>query len=120
TGGNAGLLQVLSGCGRLLSAVVRVLPSQVRAHHIYGVADPEGFAAMGVAEVLVHVHDVATGLGLTWKPDAELCDRVLQRLFPDAPRDGDRWDTLLWATGRGELPGRERLEDWRWYGAPQE
>jgi hypothetical protein len=117
-GGNAGLIQVLAGCGTLLSAVVRVLPENVRAHHVFGVSDPEGFAAMGVVEVLVHVHDVAAGLGLVWSPPAELADRILARLFRNAPGDTDRWATLLWATGRGELPGRPRLDSWHWDGAP--
>jgi hypothetical protein len=117
--GVAGLLQVLEACGALLSAVVRTKPPTVRAHHVYGNADPEGFAAMGVVETLVHTHDVAQGLGVTWRPPDDLCGRVLTRLFPDAPADGDRWPTLLWATGRGELPGRARLTDWRWFGAPQ-
>jgi hypothetical protein len=117
--GNPGLLQVLDGCATLLIAVVRTAPSHARAHHIFGVSDPEGFAAMGVVEVLVHMHDVAAGLDLPWTPSADLCDRVLQRLFPEAPQGTDRWPTLLWACGRGELPGRPVLETWRWDGTPR-
>ncbi|MFJ5532962.1 hypothetical protein [Streptomyces sp. NPDC093261] len=117
--GPAGLLQVLDAGGGLLSAIVRTTPSTVRAHHIFGAADPEGFAAMGVVETLVHTHDVAEGLGMDWTPPACLCDRVLARLFPDAPTDTDRWPTLLWATGRAELPGRPRLAKWRWDGTPR-
>ncbi|MDT9700879.1 hypothetical protein [Streptomyces sp. P17] len=117
--GPAGLLQVLEASGALLTAIVRTLPPTVRAHHVFGAADPEGFAAMGVVETLVHTHDVAKGLGLDWTPPADLCDRVLIRLFPDAPTDTDRWPALLWATGRTELPGRPRLTKWRWYGAPR-
>jgi hypothetical protein len=73
---------------------------------------------MGVVETLVHTGDLANGLGLTWEPPAALCARVLRRLFPDAPADTDPWRTLLWATGRAELPGRPRLTSWRWYGEP--
>lgn len=73
---------------------------------------------MGIAETLVHMHDVAEGLGLTWAPPPDLCGRVLARLFPDAPAGTDRWVTLLWATGRAELPGRPRLTEWQWHGAP--
>ncbi|MCF4140928.1 hypothetical protein L1856_35005 [Streptomyces sp. Tue 6430] len=116
--GPAGLLQVLEACGALLAAVVRTTPPTVRAHHVFGAADPEGFAAMGVVETLVHLHDVAEGLGLVRTPDAALCDRVLTRLFPDAPADTPRWPTLLWATGRTDLPDRPRPTRWRWYGAP--
>ncbi|MCX4762322.1 hypothetical protein OG562_15320 [Streptomyces sp. NBC_01275] len=117
--GPAGLVQVLEACGALLTAVVRTTPATVRSHHSFGVSDPEGFAAMGVVETLVHVHDVAEGLGVGWTPDADLCGRVLGRLFPHAPADADRWATLLWATGRGEIPGHARLTQWRWHGAPR-
>ncbi|MET8770892.1 hypothetical protein [Streptomyces sp. NPDC004658] len=117
--GTAGLLQVLDASGALLTAIVRTTPPTVRAHHVFGAADPEGFAAMGIVETLVHTHDVAEGLGLEWTPPADLCDRVLARLFPEAPADTDRWPTLLWATGRAELPGRPRLTTWRWYGTPR-
>ena len=117
--GPAGLLQVLEASGALLVAMVRTTPAHVRAHHVFGAADPEGFAAMGVVETLVHTHDVAEGLGIPWTPPADLCDRVLARLFPDAPADTGRWPTLLWVTGRAELPGRPRLTSWRWFGAPR-
>ncbi|MER6953900.1 hypothetical protein [Streptomyces sp. NPDC000618] len=117
--GPAGLVRVLDACGGLLAAMVRVTPASVRSHHVFGLSDAEGFAAMGVVETLVHLHDVAEGLGIGWAPDAGLCDRVLVRLFPDAPTGTDRWPTLLWATGRGEIPGHARLSRWRWYGAPR-
>jgi hypothetical protein len=117
--GPTGLLQVLEASGALLAAIVRTTPPRVRAYHSFGVADPEGFAAMGVVETLVHTHDVAEGLSVAWAPPADLCYRALSRLFPDAPTDTDRWHTLLWATGRAELPGRPRLASWRWYGAPR-
>ncbi|MFE6775001.1 hypothetical protein [Streptomyces sp. NPDC057702] len=119
--GPTGLLRVLAASGALLVAMVRTTPSEVRAHHTFGAADPEGFAAMGIVETLVHTHDLAEGLGLGWAPPADPCARVLARLFPHAPRDGgeDPWRTLLWATGRAELPGRPRLTSWRWHGEPR-
>jgi hypothetical protein len=118
TAGPEGLLQVLEASGALLVAMVRVTPPTVRAHHSFGNADPEGFAAMGIVETLVHTHDLAAGLGLDWRPPAELCARTLARLFPDAPEGTDPWSALLWCTGRTELPGRPRLTTWRWYGEP--
>ncbi|MGW1891889.1 DinB family protein [Streptomyces sp. NPDC002004] len=118
--GPAGLLQVLEASGALLVAMVRTTPEEVRAHHGSGASDPEGFAAMGVVETLVHTHDLAEGLRLSWSPPAGLCARVLHRLFPDAPADTAPWPTLLWATGRGELPGHARRTSWRWYGAPRD
>jgi hypothetical protein len=117
--GQAGLVQVLEASGALLAAMVEVTPPTVRAHHVYGASDPEGFAAMGVVETLVHMRDVAAGLDLLWEPPGELCRRVLTRLFPDAPTGTDRWQTLLWATGRAAVPGRERLTSWRWDGTPR-
>jgi hypothetical protein len=99
------------------------VPPGTRAYHIFGIfglGDPEGFAAMGIVEVLVHMHDVAAGLGIDWAPPEDLCDRVLYRLFPDAAGSTPRWQTLLRATGRGEVPGRARLARWRWYCAPRE
>ncbi len=40
--GSAGLLQVLEASGALLVAMVRTMPPQTRAHHVFGVSDPEG------------------------------------------------------------------------------
>jgi hypothetical protein len=117
--GPPGLLQALEACGGLLAAMVRTTSPQVRAFHVHGVSDAEGFAAMGVAETLVHTHDVARGLGLAWNPPADLCARVLARLFPHAPAAASPWPALLWATGRGDLPGLSRLTGWRWYAAPR-
>ncbi|WP_329617025.1 VOC family protein [Streptomyces brevispora] len=116
--GAAGLLQTLEASGALLAAMVRTTSPDVRSYHSYGISDAEGFAAMGIVETLVHTHDLAEGLGLGWTPSAELCDRVLARLFPDAPDDEDRWAVLLWSTGRAELPGRARVTSWKWHGAP--
>jgi hypothetical protein len=118
--GPEGLMQVLEASGALLVAMVRITPATVRAHHVFGNADPEGFAAMGIVETLVHTHDLAEGLSLSWTPPADLCARVLHRLFPDASEDTDPWTALLWCTGRAELPGRPRLTTWRWYGEPRD
>jgi hypothetical protein len=117
--GPAGVLRVVAACGVLLSAVVRTASPDARGHHVFGLGDAEGFAAMGVVEVLVHAYDIAGGLGVAWEPPADLCARVLGRLFPEVVvADGDPWLTLLWATGRAELPGRSRRTQWRWHSAP--
>ncbi|MGN9789900.1 maleylpyruvate isomerase N-terminal domain-containing protein [Streptomyces sp. OZ13] len=116
--GPDGLLQVLEAGGALLVAMARTTSPQVRSHHVFGASDPEGFAAMGIVETLVHTHDIADGLGLTWEPPAGICSRVLARLFPDAPADAAPWSALLWCTGRTDLPGRPRPATWRWHGAP--
>ena len=104
--GPASLLQAVEACGALLVAMVTTTSPATRAWHPHGTSDPEGFAAMGVAETLLHGHDAALGLGVPWEPPADLCARVLSRLFPGAPADARPWAALLWAAGRGDLPGR--------------
>ncbi|MFI6848326.1 hypothetical protein ACIBJD_27430 [Kitasatospora sp. NPDC050467] len=115
--GPAGLVQVLEASGALMVAMARTAAPEARAYHPWGIADPAGFTAMSLVEALVHLHDVAEGLGLPWQPPADVCHRTLARLFPDVPLDAAAgpWPTLLWATGRAELPGRPRRTDWRWY-----
>ena len=85
--GNAGVVQVLDACGGLLSAVARTRGADARGWHPYGVSDPDGFAAMGTVETLLHLYDVAGPLGLAWHPDPDVVRRVLERLFPDEPTD---------------------------------
>ncbi|MFJ9245314.1 GNAT family N-acetyltransferase [Streptomyces sp. NPDC101776] len=114
---NSGVLDVIEAMGALLAAAVRTAPREVRAFHPYPFrsANREGFAAMGVAEVLLHTHDIAEGLGLEYQPAPELTEFVLGRIFPDVRPAADHWRTLLWATGRGELPDRAPVTDWRWH-----
>ncbi|MFF0742854.1 maleylpyruvate isomerase N-terminal domain-containing protein [Streptomyces sp. NPDC004111] len=119
--GPEGLLATVEACGALLAAAVDTAPPATSAPHVFGAADPEGFAAMGVVEALVHTYDAARGLGVPQRPPQELAERALVRLFPDVPLTEDApWPTLLWATGRTGGPGRPRRETWRWYGAPRD
>lgn len=117
--GPEGLLQALDASGALLVAMARTTPPEVRAYHSFGVSDPEGFTAMGIVETLVHTYDLAEGLGLAWTPPGDICARVLARLFPDAPRAAEPWPTLLWATGRADLPGHPRHTTWTWCSPPE-
>jgi len=117
--GPSGLLQVFEACAGMLAAMIATAPPDRMSHHGYGPSDPSGFAAMGVVEVLVHMRDVAVGLDLSWLPPADLCAGALRRLFPSAPSDGDPWPTLLWATGRANLPDLPAQTSWTWDGAPR-
>lgn len=117
--GPAALVRVLEVSGGLLTSTLRTAPPDVRAWHVYGVADPGGFAAMGVVETLVHVYDVAGALGIGWDPPQDLCRRTLARLFPDVRVDAQPWQALLWATGRTALPAHDRRASWRWYSAAE-
>lgn len=100
--------------GRILAATARVVDPAVRAYHPTGMSDPVGFAGMGCVEVLLHGDDIARGLGLVLEPPGELCARILTRMFPSAPSDGDPWTALRWSTGRADLPGRARPTHWKW------
>lgn len=111
----AEVLQVITACGGLLGSALAMADPDLRAWH-WGPCDPTGFASMGVAEVLLHTHDITQGLGLPWQLPTRLCAAVLDRLFPDAPH-GDPVQVLLWCTGRGELGGRPRRASWTWLAA---
>lgn len=117
--GPEGMVQVLEACGAMHVAMVRTASPDARAHHGWGMTDPEGSAAMGLVELLAHAHDLALGLGLSFTAPPALCARVLARLFPDAPTGAAPWPTLLWSTGRADLPGRPRPTKWRWHSAPR-
>ncbi|GIG67150.1 hypothetical protein Pen01_34450 [Phytomonospora endophytica] len=111
--GVEGLLRVVEAAGGLLTAVLRAKGPEVRAFHSLGVTDPSGYEALALVETLAHIDDIATGLGVPWDPPAEVCARVLARLFPtvEIAAEGP-WATLLWASGRRDLPGRERQSAW--------
>ncbi|MFH9071833.1 maleylpyruvate isomerase N-terminal domain-containing protein [Streptomyces alboflavus] len=111
----ADILRVVTAAAGLLATALDASPADARAWH-WGPCDPTGFAAMGTAEILLHTHDITQGLAVEWPPPGPLCERVLARLFPDAP-DGDPAAVLLWCTGRGDLDGRERRTSWVWQAA---
>lgn len=103
----------------ILAELVDAAPAGTRAFHPAGMADPSGFAAMGCDEIAIHTHDIASGLGIPYRPPSEVCEAVIGRLFPWAPDGDDPWLTLLWLNGRGELGSRSRLDaDWWWHCAP--
>lgn len=108
--------QAVEAAGALLAAAVRTAPRSVRARHPYpfGAAGPEGFAALGVAETLLHAHDLAERLRLPYAPPPRLAEYVLTRVLPRVRPGADPWRTLLWATGRGTLPGRAPVTAWQW------
>ncbi|WP_432844176.1 maleylpyruvate isomerase N-terminal domain-containing protein [Dactylosporangium sp. CA-092794] len=116
--GTLGLLRALDACAAMLAGVIDAAPPSRRGWHPDGLSDPEGFAAMGVLEVLVHAWDVADTVERPWDPPARLCQAVLDRLFVDLPPHQNPWETLLWATGRTALPGHSPRTSWRWDGRP--
>jgi hypothetical protein len=115
---NADALEFAVTTAGMLAATVAVLSPEVRAYHPSGISDPEGFAGMGVVEILVHGEDIARGLGVRLDPPADVCARTMARMFPDAEVAAEPWPALLWATDRLDLPGRPSRAGWRWRGAP--
>lgn len=110
---NRQILDAIVMCGQMLEQAVENAHPEARGWHPYGVSDGSGFAAMGAVEILVHTYDMASGLGLEWKPPAALCAPLLDRLFPNAPT-GDPAAVLLYCCGRAPLGERPRLEAWSW------
>ncbi|MFG1923097.1 maleylpyruvate isomerase N-terminal domain-containing protein [Cryptosporangium sp. NPDC048952] len=99
------VLAAAEASGALLTTTIRAADPETRAWH-YGPCDPCGFAALGVAEILVHTHDITQGLGIPWHLPAELGAAALRRLAPDADPD------LLRYTGRLGDVG-----EWHWHAA---
>ncbi|WP_091091762.1 maleylpyruvate isomerase N-terminal domain-containing protein [Micromonospora nigra] len=111
----AEVLEVVRAGAGLLRAAVDTAGPQVRAWH-FGPCDAAGFAAMGVAETLLHTDDIVRGLGVPWRIPPQLAAVVVARLFPDAPA-GPAPEVLRWLTGRGTMPGRPRRTSWTWRAA---
>jgi hypothetical protein len=105
----AELLDALEGRAALLAEVCAAAPPGARGAHDWGSPDASRFAALACDEMIVHTSDIAAGLGTSFDPEHDICARVLARLFPWAPRDGDPWETLRWANGREPLGERLHL-----------
>ncbi|WP_175440095.1 CPCC family cysteine-rich protein [Micromonospora nigra] len=77
------VLLAVEACGGLLVAALRAAGPDTRAWH-FGSCDVSGFAALGVAEVVLHTYDITRGLKVNWWPPAKFSTRILARLAPDA------------------------------------
>ncbi len=115
--GNGGLVQVLASMGGLAVATFRACSAAARGWHRSGLSDAAGFAAMSIVELLAHLDDVLAVFDARITPPQDVCERVIHRLFPDVVEQLTRsepWPVLLWATGRGALPGSPQRNDWSW------
>lgn len=116
---NDEMLQILVTEGRGLATAAQLLDPSTQVFHFHGTTDVSGIVALACGELLVHGDDAARGLGMTLRPRPDLAEKVLERLFPVAPRTTEPWSTLLWATGRGTLPGHPDVgPDWTYRTAP--
>lgn len=115
------LIETMHDSSLVLAEVARAAPPDARGHHTAGMADPEGWIAMGLDKALLHTADIAQGLGGAFEPPDRLTRAVLDRLFPWWPADQAPWPALLWANGRGALPGHPNPGGtWLWQCAPLE
>lgn len=113
------LVATVGHAADVFAEVALAAPEGTRAFHPAGMADVSGWVALACEEILLHTDDIAQGIGLAWRPPDDLSLRIVRRIFPWAPADGDPWASLRWAAGRAALPGRERLgPDWYWHCAP--
>ena len=116
------LVRTTQSSAAILAEVAAAAGPDVRAYHPAGMADAGGFVAMGCDELLIHTHDIATGLARPFTPPPELCAGVVARLFPWVAGelgDVEPWPALLWANGRVPLWRHPQLDpDWYWHAAP--
>ena len=110
-GGTGAIVQCIDDVGGLLVAVVATVPPDRTGQHPSGHSDRTGFAAMGMAEVLLHTHDILAAHDVPPAVAGEVVSPVLSRVLPDAPRSTDAWGDLLRATGRTE---ETRGRRWQW------
>ena len=112
------LLSALSTGAAMLAAIARATPPEARAIHRMGMADAEGFLAMGCEEMLIHTWDVCAGFGEDFSVPDEIAGAVVARLFPWAPAECTAWQAQLWCSDRITLENRGRIGPWGWHAAP--
>lgn len=109
------LVEALVTVGRVLSAVVAAAEPDATAviwrRPQVTVAPACDFAARGALEMVLHAHDVCTGLGVEIVPPADVCERLREhtRSWPHWTAPGwhapaatsNPWADLLDASGRG-------------------
>jgi hypothetical protein len=103
------LIDGLRAATTLLSAVIAAADPDVEA--VIGLwpyalnGRPADFAARGALEMILHAHDVCTGLGVVFDPPRELCLRLRDtaQAWPgqaQLPPTDDPWSDLLERSGR--------------------
>jgi uncharacterized protein (TIGR03083 family) len=102
------LVDGLRAVTSMLWALTATAPPEARAN-IFGrlpdTGDANDFAARGGLEMVLHAHDVCTGLGAGFDPPRDVCRRLLDhtRAWPgNSPYEstGDPWGDLIVRSGR--------------------
>jgi hypothetical protein len=103
------LVNGLAAVCTMLSAVITTAPSNARAvifgSGALGCGSPQDFAARGALELILHAHDVCSGLGVPFDPPRAMCARLRDhtRDWPgvrDIHATDDPWFDLLARSGR--------------------
>ena len=107
--GPADMVDGLRAVCTMLSATIRVAPPDARAviwlKPTVATGSPQDFAARGGLELILHAHDVASGLGVAFDPPQALCRRLWNATLTRShahvvqPSD-DAWADLLTRSGR--------------------
>ena len=109
--GTAAIVRCIDATGGLLVAVTATAAPGHLGFHPRGNGDASGFAAMGITEGAAHAWDVLTAQGIEFRVDDDVCERVLNRIFPWVTATGDGWRDFLTATGRTQETHGQR---WTW------
>ena len=84
--GTAGIVSCFDAAAGLLYAVTATAPAGHRGYHPAGTSDASGFAAMGVAEAVLHGFDILAAQGIGYRRDEVVVFWVSARIFPAAGR----------------------------------
>jgi hypothetical protein len=114
----ARLVESLRIATRMLAAVVNDAGPDERAvifqRPVMTTAAPHDFPPRGAMELILHAHDVCTGLGVPFEPPTDLCHRLREHTRPwpmwtlawnGLNRTDDPWADLLTSSGRRRQPG---------------
>ena len=111
------LVQSLEIATRMVTAVVATAEPHARAAIFLGptlqVGAPADFLPRAASELILHAHDVCSGLGVPFEPPAGLCRRLREHTRPwpmwarewnGLPETDDPWGDLLTCSGRTRQP----------------
>jgi hypothetical protein len=104
----ADLIDGLRATTNMLCAVIVTADPDVRAiirrRPAVETAAPQDFAPRGALELILHTHDISTGLDIPFDPPRDLCSRLFAhtRNWPQEAIEptGDSWSDLLASRGR--------------------